>query len=116
MFIATAVVSAVLAACLVFAAVRKLSHSEEVVLAYARAGVPEERLDALAMILFAAAAGLVLGLIWAPVGVAAAIGLILYFAVAVGFHVRAGDLGNVATPLVLELLSVAALVLRLATI
>ena len=48
----------------------------------------------------------------ATLSLKATIGLSLCFAVAVGFHVRAGDLANLATPLVLELLAVAALVLQ----
>jgi hypothetical protein len=75
--------------------------------------VPEERLDALAVVLFVAALALIGGLAWAPLGVVAAAGLVAYFAVAIGFHVRAGDLANIATPIALELIAVAALVLRL---
>lgn len=116
MFIATVVVSALLAALLAFSAVRKLSHREEVVQAYAKAGVPEDRLDHLATILLAGASGLILGLVWAPIGVAAAVGLVIYFLVAVAFHIRAGDAQHLPTPLVIALLAAAALVLRLATL
>lgn len=62
----------------------------------------------------AAAAGLVIGIFWQPLGVAAAIGLIALFIGAVGFHVRAGDFGdskrliNGLIPIVLGLVSVAA--------
>lgn len=115
MFVASATVSLLLAAALVFAAVRKLSHRPEVVETYTRVGVAEERLNHLAVILLAGAVGLVAGLAWAPIGIAAAVGVIVYFALAVAAHVRAHDLGNVATPVVIELLAVAALVLRLAT-
>ena len=115
MFIATAIVSILLAAILTWAAARKLSHREEVVRSYLRAGVPEERLNQLALILLMGAAGLVAGLAWAPLGVAAAVGVICYFLGAVASHLRAGDIRNTPTPLALGLLAVLALVLRLAT-
>jgi xanthine/uracil/vitamin C permease (AzgA family) len=114
-FIVTVIVSILLAAALVFAAVRKLSHRPEIVATYARVGVPEERLNHLAVILLAGAAGLLLGLAWAPIGVAAAIGLVAYFALAVVAHLRAGDAANLPTPVTIELIAIAALVLRLAT-
>jgi DoxX-like family len=113
---ATIVVSSLLAAILAFSAVRKLSHREEVVQTYVRVGVPEDKLDYLAVILLAGAAGLILGLAWAPIGVAAGIGVVCYFLLAIAAHVRADDTGNLPTPLVIELVAVAALVLRLATL
>jgi hypothetical protein len=116
MFVAAVVVSMLLAAALAYAAVRKLSHRPEVVQTYARVGVAEGRLDQLAMILLAGAAGLVAGLLWAPIGVAAAGAVIVYFGLALGAHIRAADLENLPTPAVIELLAVAALVLRLETL
>lgn len=80
---------------------------------YARVGVPEARLNALAGVLIAGAGGLVVGLIWAPIGAAAATGLAIYFVLAIIAHIRAGDTENSPTPIVMELLSVAALVLLL---
>jgi hypothetical protein len=115
MFAVTATVSGLLAALLAFSAINKLSHREDVVQSYARAGVPEGWLDLLAIVLLAGASGLVLGLFWAPVGVAAAAALVAYFAVAIAFHIRAGDQRHLPTPLVMEALATAALVLRLAT-
>jgi hypothetical protein len=115
-FAATVVISVVLAALLAFSAARKLSHDEEVVRAYARAGVPEDRLDHLALVLLAGAAGLLAGLAWPPLGVAAAAALVVYFLVAIAFHVRAHDVAHVATPVVVWLLAAAALALRLATL
>jgi DoxX-like protein len=110
---AVAIVSCLLAALATFAALRKLSHRPEVVAAYAAAGVPEERLDALAALLLAGAAGLVVGLFWAPIGVAAAAAFVVYFLVAIAAHIQAGDADNLPTPILMELLAVAALVLRL---
>jgi xanthine/uracil/vitamin C permease (AzgA family) len=105
------VVSLLLAALLVFAALRKLSHRPAVVASYTRVGVPEDRLDLLAWILLAGAAGLVAGLVWPPIGIAAGIGLVAYFALAVAAHIRAGDVRNLPVPLTMELLAVATLIL-----
>jgi DoxX-like family len=106
--------SVLLAALLVLSAAAKLSHQERFVQGYVRVGVPEDKLDYLAIILLAGAAGLVLGLFWAPIGIAAAIGVILYFLVAIAFHIRADDAEHLPTPLVFELVALAALILQLA--
>jgi xanthine/uracil/vitamin C permease (AzgA family) len=104
------VVSILLAALLVFAAVRKLSHRPDVVATYTRVGVPEERLNLLAWILLAGAAGLIAGLFWAPIGIAAGIGLVVYFLLAVAAHIRAGDSRNLPVPVAIELLAIASLI------
>jgi hypothetical protein len=113
---AATIVSALLAAILAAAAVRKLSHREEVVASYERVGVPRDRLDYLAFILLAGSAGLVVGLFWAPIGVAAGIGVVCYFLLAVIAHVRHRDQEHLPTPVAIELLAVAALSLRVATL
>jgi hypothetical protein len=113
---ATTIVSILLAALLALAAGRKLTHADDVVESYRRAGVPEERLNALAIVLLAGAAGLILGLVWAPIGVAAGIGVVLYFVGAVVAHVRADDTKRLPTPLAFEAIALAALALRVATL
>jgi hypothetical protein len=67
-------------------------------------------------VLIAGAASLLAGLVWAPLGVAAAIGVVVYFVVAVSAHVRANDLRNVGTPLAILVLAGCVLLLRLATL
>jgi hypothetical protein len=104
------IVSILLAVLLAFTALRKLSHRPEVVATYTRVGVPEDRLDRLAWILLAGAAGLIAGLLWPPIGVAAGIGLVVYFLLAIAAHIRANDAGNLVAPVVMELLAVASLV------
>jgi hypothetical protein len=110
---AVSILSVLLAAILAFSAVRKLSHRAEVVQTYTRVGVPEDRLDYLAYILLAGAAGLIAGLFWEPVGVAAAVGVTCYFLLAIAAHVRAGDIEHMPTPLVIELMAAALLILRI---
>jgi uncharacterized membrane protein YbjE (DUF340 family) len=114
-FPATVVVSALLATLMAYAAVRKLSHRPDVVEAYAQVGVSEERLNLLAVVLLAGAAGLLVGLLWAPFGIAAAAAVVVYFVVAIGAHIRNRDLETIPTPVVMELLAVAATALRAAT-
>jgi hypothetical protein len=114
MFLATAAVSILLSGLLAFAAVRKLSHRPEVVQSYVRVGVPEDKLDYLAYILLAGAGGLIAGLVWAPIGLAAAIGVVAYFLLAIASHIRANDEENLPTPIVIELLAAGALGLYLA--
>jgi DoxX-like family len=113
-FIAAAVVSSLLAAALAYTAIRKLGHRPDVVQSYVRVGVREERLNLLAYLLLAGAAGLIGGLFFAPLGLAAAGALIVYFVVAIAAHIRADDEENLPTPIAMELTAVAALVLRAA--
>ena len=55
----------------------------------------------LAFILLGAAMGLVAGLLWAPIGAAAAAGLVCYFALAITAHLRADDAKNLPTPVLM---------------
>ena len=116
MLVATAIVSVLLAALLASSAIRKLSHQQRIVRRYVRVGVPEDKLDYLAIVLLAGAAGLLLGLLWAPIGVAAAVGVLGYFVTAVAVHLRANDAENLPTPLALAVIAAVALALRLATL
>jgi hypothetical protein len=105
------VLSALLAALLIVAAVRKLRHENHVVDSYAKVGVPEEKLNLLAGILIVGAAGVLVGMMWAPLGLAAAAGVLAYFTIAIGFHLRAGELENVATPIVYAALAATLLII-----
>jgi hypothetical protein len=114
MKVALVVVSLLLAGLLVLTATRKLAHGEATVAAYRRVGVPEGRLNALAFLLLLAGAGLVAGLWWRLVGIATAVGLVLYFVLAIGAHVRFHDVRHAPTPMVYLTLAVVALILHLA--
>jgi hypothetical protein len=108
---ALTIVSLLLAALLAFSAALKLTHRPAVVESYRKAGVPESWLNGLAALLLAAAASLVMGLWWPLAGFTAATGLVGYFVVAVGFHIRANDLAHVVTPALLAGLAAATVVL-----
>jgi hypothetical protein len=57
-----------------------------------------------------------IGLEWPPLGVAAAGALLLYFGVAISFHLRAGDAEHLPVPATMALLAAAALAFRIATL
>jgi uncharacterized membrane protein YphA (DoxX/SURF4 family) len=62
----------------------------------------------------AAAAGLIAGLFWQPIGVAAALGFAVLLVGAVGFHAKSGDYahpetrGNAMAPIILTVIAIAA--------
>ncbi|NIZ89660.1 DoxX family protein [Kineococcus rubinsiae] len=111
MFIATIIVSALMALVLISSAAGKLQGKDAIVQQMGNVGVTGKMIPALGVIEIAGAIGLIAGLFWAPIGIAAAIGVILYFVGAVIAHVRAHD-SAIAPPAVLALVAVAALVLR----
>ncbi len=115
MFVATVIVSAVLALALLGSGFGKVTGQAAVVESITGVGVPARRIPLLAIPEAAGAIGLVVGLFWWPIGVAAAIGVIVYFVLAVGAHLRARD-KNFAPAAFLLVLAVVALVLRLATV
>jgi hypothetical protein len=115
MFVASVIVSSVLAAVISASALRKLGHAPDTVASYRTAGVPETWLSGLALLLLAAAVALIVGHWWAPAGIASAGGLVMYFAVAVVFHLRAGDRAHAGMPIALTIVALAALALRLLT-
>ncbi|MEV0059561.1 DoxX family protein [Nocardia sp. NPDC050718] len=111
MTVARTAVALVLAALLVYSARAKLSGRPEVVEAYARVGVERRRLPILAAVLLAAALGLVVGLWWTPLGLATALGLVAYFALALLAHATHHDLNHAGPPAVIFGLAIAAAVL-----
>jgi DoxX-like family len=110
---ALVVVSLLLATLITFSAALKLTHRPKVVESYRTAGVPESWLNSLAALLLLAAAGLIAGLWWTVLGIAAAGGLIIYFVLAVAFHIRANDSAHAITPTVLAGVAVAVVALHI---
>ncbi|WP_434589241.1 DoxX family protein [Streptomyces sp. A5-4] len=114
MFIAYAVVAGLLAAALTASATFTFSRKEPIVSNMMKLGVPDSWLPRLATLKAAGAIGLLIGLFVVPIGVAAAIGVVLYFVGALITHLRARDF-EVAPVIVIMVLAGAALVLRLAS-
>jgi hypothetical protein len=113
MFIAYIIIAAVLALLLLASAASKLRRDPRVVQSiHETVGVPLRFLPHLAELEIAAAAGLLIGLAWAPLGVAAAGGVVLYMIGAVIGHVRVNDLKGMVGPAPPLALAIAALVTR----
>lgn len=111
MFIATVIVSVLLAAVVTASGLGKATKAAPIMEGMTTVGVPESRVPLLAVPLLAGAVGVVVGLWIEPIGIAAGIGLVLYFLLAVGAHLRVKD-SNVAAPLGLAVFSAVALTLR----
>ena len=78
-------------------------------------GVPLRYLPLLAACEFAGALGLVLGIWWPPLGIAAGIGLVLYFVGAVVSHLRVGDFKGIGPATFLLVVAAGTLALRVLT-
>lgn len=95
-----------------WAAIVDFVRAEFVVKNGAEAGIPESWLTMLGLLKLAGAAGLLLGLFGVrPIGIAAAVGLVLYFIGAVAALVRARVYHQLGLPTPFLLLAVASLVL-----
>ncbi|MFB7586413.1 DoxX family protein [Streptomyces sp. NPDC056169] len=114
MFIGYAVVAALLAFALSASAFLTFTRNPQIAGNMTKLGVPESWLPWLATAKSAGALGLLAGLAVPALGVAAAIGVTLYFAGAVITHLRAKDY-ELAPPAVLTLVATAALILRIAS-
>jgi uncharacterized membrane protein YphA (DoxX/SURF4 family) len=116
MFIAYAVIAVLLALGLLPSAWTKLTRQERVVQTFTgQLGVPLGLYPFLAACEIAGAAGLIIGLWYRPLGTAAAAGVTLYFVGAIGAHLRKNDVKGIVTPVLILILSTAALVLRIAS-
>jgi hypothetical protein len=113
MFTAYIVVTALAILALTFSATADIVRYHEVLTNMARAGVPESWLTKLAILKAAGAVGLLVGFLVPPVGVAAAVGVILFFIGAIITHVRARWY-SFSYPSVYLLLAVGSLVLGVA--
>ena len=114
MFVAYVVVTIVTIIVNSAAAVADLSRAPFVLANSAEVGVPPSWLPLLAALKAAGAAGLLIGLLgFRYLGIAAAIGLVLFFTGALIVHVRARVFYNLAFPGTFWLLATASLVLAI---
>ncbi|MCX5608054.1 DoxX family protein [Streptomyces sp. NBC_00047] len=111
MFIAYAVVGGLLALVLTASATFTLQRNDQIVASMRKVQVPDSWLPRLATLKAAGAIGLVAGLWFTPLGIAAAIGVTLYFIGAVISHLRVKDY-ELAPAAVLAVVAAAALILR----
>jgi hypothetical protein len=113
-FIASAVVSALLALATAFSGYGKLTGNPQVVEPLTtKLGVPARLVPVLGTLLLAGAVGTAAGIWWAPIGIAATGCFVLYFLGAVITHARAKDWPGLGPVVGLMLISAAALTLRL---
>ena len=110
------VVTILVAAMVVFSGVGKIRRDpHQVRVVHDLVGVPMQYFPILAACEFAGALGQVVG-IWAPaLGVAAGIGLVVYFAGAVVGHLQVGDVKGLGPAAFMLTLAGAALILRILT-
>ena len=75
-------------------------------------GVPLEWFPVLAACEFAGALGLLAGIRWAGLGIAASVGVVLYFVGAIVSHLLAGDVAGTASPVFMLAIAAALLLTR----
>lgn len=110
MFIAYIVLAVLTALISVASGVGKLRKVPQIMEAMRKCEIPDNWLPILAALEFAGAAGLLIGIAWLPLGIAAAFGLTIYFVGAMIAHVRVSDFKGIANPTPLLLIAIAAAV------
>ena len=113
MSLAYEIVGVVFALLNLMSAYGKLARTEQFVDIMPTIGVPLRALPYLAACQIAGAAGLVIGIWWAPLGIAAAVGFVAYFLGALAAHLRKSDFKNLSGALLMFVLAVAVLTLRI---
>jgi DoxX-like family len=114
MFAAYMSVTLLTAGANIFSAICDFVRYKQVSVAMARAGVPDSWMTTLGIFKTAGALGLLVGIRVPVIGLAAAIGLVLFFVAAIIVHLRAHDY-TFGLAVVFLLLAVASLVLELHT-
>jgi hypothetical protein len=116
MGIAYLVITILLAAMVTFSGVGKIRRDAHIVqVIHEVVGVPLKFFPSLAACEFAGALGVVLGIWWPVLGVAAGIGLVIYFVGAAVSHLRVGDVKGIGPAAFLLAVAAAALALRILT-
>jgi hypothetical protein len=113
MFIAYVIVTILVAAANIFSATLDFIRYKQILINMARVGVPESWITMLGILKAAGALGLLVGIGVPLIGIAAAVGLVLFFVGAIITHLHARDY-SFGLAVAFLLLAVAALVLRLA--
>jgi DoxX-like family len=114
MYLAYLIVTAATIAANAVAAIADFARAKQVLANAAELRIPESWIPRLGALKAAGAAGLLLGLLGVRfVGVAAGIGLVLFFIGAIAAHVRARAYHNMAFPAGFLVLAIASLILSL---
>jgi hypothetical protein len=116
MHLAYLVVTIVVAAMAAFSGLGKLRRDPRIVqVIHEVVGVPLKYFPLLAACEVAGALGAVLGIWWPLLGVAAGIGLVIYFAGASASHLRVGDVKGIGPATFMLVVAAASLALRVLT-
>ena|SRR5215475_5315298 len=116
MFVVTIVLSGLLALVFLATGGRKVPGGSAIAEEANHLGFSVRRYQVIGVLELAAVAGLLIGLAWAPLGIAAAAGLVLLMAGAAVVHRRAGDpVPRVVAPAALGVLAAVTVVLRALT-
>jgi hypothetical protein len=111
------VITVVFAAMVAFSGLGKIRRDPRIVhVIHEVVGVPLKYFSLLAACELAGAFGLVLGIWWPPLGVAAGIGLVLYFVGAIVFHLRVGDVKSMGPAAFMLAVAAGALAMRILTL
>ena len=116
MFIAYVVIAVLLSLMLLMSARGDIIRDPKIIEPLKAIGVRDSWFLPLGLVKIAGALGLLAGIVYRPLGIAAAIGVVLYFLGAVITHLRAGDKKGVGIPAAIMLVAAAPLVLGLATV
>ena len=115
MFTAYLIVTVLAAAANIFSATLDFIRFRQILINMAKVGVSESWITMLGALKAAGALGLLVGLRVPLIGIAAAVGLVLFFVGAIITHLRGRDY-SFGLAIVFLLLAVAALVLRVVTL
>jgi DoxX-like family len=115
MFTAYVIVTVLAAAANTYAAINDFMRAEMVLASMDRLGVPESQLLPLGSLKAAGAAGLLVGVGVPLIGVAAAVGLVLFFVGAIVTAIRAQWYTHIPQPAIFLMLAAGSLVLGLAS-
>ena len=115
MFTAYLIVTVLAVAANIFSATLDFIRFRQILINMAKVGVSESWITMLGALKAAGALGLLVGLRVPLIGIAAAVGLVLFFVGAIITHLRGRDY-SFGLAIVILLIAVAALVLRVATL
>ncbi|MFF9453284.1 DoxX family protein [Streptomyces flaveolus] len=116
MFITYVIVSSLMSVVLVASAGAKFTRPKRLVDQMSTLGLSYGMLPFLGVAQIAGAGGLIMGLWWGLIGIAAAVGLTLYFIGAVAAHLRVSDYKGAPPAAVLTSVAIVLILLRVAAL
>lgn len=116
MFITYCILAFAYSTMLIVSGITKLQHHPDAVrIIHEMIGVPLALFPVLAACEFAGAAGLLAGIRWARLGIAAAVGLVIYFVGAMISHMLVSDVAGLGSPAFMLVIAAVLLATRIKT-